>query len=202
MNSHSWTIASVPANSAGPIERAGLTEVPVAGIATKWIAASVRPIASGASAGCSMRSSVTARITITKTAVSTSSSRNAAQAAYAGALVAEEVLAHVALGVEALEALHEQEQHERAEDRADELGDDVEADLAPGQPAADRGADRDRRVEVRAGDPPERVDHHHTARPKVEADGGDVVVAPASPAKTHRAAAEEHEDEGPDAPRR
>ena len=66
MNSHSWTIASVPAKSAGPIERAGLTDVPVAGIATKWIIGSARPIASGASAGCSLRSSVTARITSTK----------------------------------------------------------------------------------------------------------------------------------------
>ena len=39
MNSHSWTIASLPAEEPTPIERAGLTEVPVAGMATKWIAA-------------------------------------------------------------------------------------------------------------------------------------------------------------------
>ena len=32
MNSHSWTIASVPAKSATPIERAGFTDVPVAAI--------------------------------------------------------------------------------------------------------------------------------------------------------------------------
>ena len=32
MNSQSWTIASVPANSATPIDRAGFTDVPVAAI--------------------------------------------------------------------------------------------------------------------------------------------------------------------------
>ena len=32
MNSHSWMIASVPANSPTPIERAGFTDVPVAPI--------------------------------------------------------------------------------------------------------------------------------------------------------------------------
>ena len=81
MNSQSWTIASPPANRAGPMERAGLAEVPVAGIATKWIAVSVRPIASGASAGCSKRSSVTARMTVTKVAVMSTSRRNAAHQA-------------------------------------------------------------------------------------------------------------------------
>ena len=77
MNTHSCCNAWVPSKSAGPMERAGLTEVPVAGIATKWIAASVKPIARGASAGCSLRTSVTARITNTKTAVRIASSTSA-----------------------------------------------------------------------------------------------------------------------------
>ena len=47
MNSHSWTIASVPAKTPTPIERAGLTEVPVALIEAKWIIARDRPMASG-----------------------------------------------------------------------------------------------------------------------------------------------------------
>ena len=47
MNSHSWTMASMPAKTPTPIERAGLTEVPVSAIEAKWIIASVRPMASG-----------------------------------------------------------------------------------------------------------------------------------------------------------
>ena len=81
MNSHSWTIASLPAKRAGPIERAGFTEVPVSGIVAKWIIASDRPMASGARAGCSLRSSVTARITIRKTQVVTASTSSAAHQA-------------------------------------------------------------------------------------------------------------------------
>ncbi len=63
MNSQSWMIASLPAKIPTPMERAGLTEVPVRLIDAKWIIARVRPIAAGARAGCSLRASVTARIT-------------------------------------------------------------------------------------------------------------------------------------------
>ena len=78
MNNHSCAMASTPAKRAGPIERAGFTDVPVRGMVAKWIIASVRPMASGARAGCSLRSSVTARITIRKTKVVTASTRRAA----------------------------------------------------------------------------------------------------------------------------
>ena len=81
MNSHSWMIASLPAKSAGPIERAGFTDVPVSGIVAKWIIASVKPMASGARAGCSLRSSVTARMATKKTSVVTTSTRKAAHQA-------------------------------------------------------------------------------------------------------------------------
>src|SRR6516162_2502798 len=43
-NSQSWAIYSPPANSAGPVLRAGLTEVLVTGIETRWIKVSARPI--------------------------------------------------------------------------------------------------------------------------------------------------------------
>ena len=81
MNSHSWAMASTPAKRAGPIERAGFTEVPVSGIVAKWIIASDRPMAKGARAGCSLRSSVTARIAIRNTRVVTASTRKAAHQA-------------------------------------------------------------------------------------------------------------------------
>ena len=51
MNTQSCDIASPPTQNAGPIERAGLTDTPVTLIPTRWIAASVRPIASPAKPG-------------------------------------------------------------------------------------------------------------------------------------------------------
>ena len=62
MNSHSWTIASPPANRAGPMERAGFTEVLSIGMLTRWIRVSTRPMASGAKP-LGARVSVTPRIT-------------------------------------------------------------------------------------------------------------------------------------------
>ena len=81
MNSQSWMIASAPANRPTPIDRAGFTDVPVAAIEAKWIIVSARPIASGASAGCSLRSSVTSEDHHTKIIVISVSSRNAAHQA-------------------------------------------------------------------------------------------------------------------------
>src|SRR5271165_3616689 len=43
-NSQSWAMYSPPANSAGPVLRAGLTEVLVTGIDTRWIKVRARPI--------------------------------------------------------------------------------------------------------------------------------------------------------------
>ncbi len=45
MNSHSWLSAVPPSNSAGPIERAGLTEVPSSGMPTRWTTVSATPMA-------------------------------------------------------------------------------------------------------------------------------------------------------------
>src|SRR5215218_6086082 len=47
-NSQSCAIAQPPTNSAGPVLRAGLTEVLVIGMLTKWIRVRPRPIAKGA----------------------------------------------------------------------------------------------------------------------------------------------------------
>ena len=62
MNSHSWAMASPPANSAGPIDRAGFTDVLVIGIDTRWISVSESPIAIGANPR-GARVSVVPRIT-------------------------------------------------------------------------------------------------------------------------------------------
>src|SRR3978361_1707039 len=43
-NNQSWPTYSAPANNAGPVLRAGLTEVLVTGIDTRWISVSARPM--------------------------------------------------------------------------------------------------------------------------------------------------------------
>ena len=62
MNSQSWAMASPPANRAGPIDRAGFTDVLVTGMLTRWISVSASPMASGANP-LSARLSVTPMIT-------------------------------------------------------------------------------------------------------------------------------------------
>src|SRR5262245_16200107 len=47
-NSQSCAIAQPPTNSAGPVLRAGFTDVLVTGIETRWINVSASPMASGA----------------------------------------------------------------------------------------------------------------------------------------------------------
>ena len=71
-NSHSWPRASAPANNAGPVERAGFTEVFVTGMLTRWIRVSDKPMASGANPR-GARVSVEPRITSRKNAVRTTS---------------------------------------------------------------------------------------------------------------------------------
>ena len=48
MKSQSCSIAAEPAKRAGPMERAGFTDVFVTGIDTRWMRVSASPIASGA----------------------------------------------------------------------------------------------------------------------------------------------------------
>ena len=81
MKTQSCSSAQPPANTAGPKLRAGFTEVFVTGMLMRWIRASVRPMASGASpAGA--RPSVAPWITSTKTKVSTTSMMIAAVSEY------------------------------------------------------------------------------------------------------------------------
>ena len=48
MKSHNWANARPPSKRAGPMLRAGLTEVPVMGMQTIWTSTSVKPMASPA----------------------------------------------------------------------------------------------------------------------------------------------------------
>ena len=56
MNSHSCSIAQPPTNSAGPMLRAGLTDVLVIGMPTRWISTSTSPIGIPANATLAIRS--------------------------------------------------------------------------------------------------------------------------------------------------
>ena len=66
-------------NRAGPIERAGLTDVPSSGMPTRWIAVSIRPIASPAKPR-SRGPSVTSSTTNTSRNVKMTSRRSAPEA--------------------------------------------------------------------------------------------------------------------------
>ena len=76
-NNHSCSIAAPPTNNAGPVERAGFTDVFVTGIEIRWISVRHRPMAIGANpAGA--RLSVAPRMTNRKKNVITTSHTSAA----------------------------------------------------------------------------------------------------------------------------
>ena len=76
MNSHSCSSAHPPTNSAGPMLRAGLTDVFVIGMPTRWISVSTRPIGMPANATLAILSVAASTVKIRK-AVRIASARNA-----------------------------------------------------------------------------------------------------------------------------
>ncbi|MCY1309847.1 hypothetical protein D9M70_599830 [compost metagenome] len=80
-NSHSSDTAYDGPNSAGPVLRAGFTEVLVTGIDTRWISVRHRPMAMPAKPAAARRA-VAPRITIRNTAVITTSLMSAAVMLY------------------------------------------------------------------------------------------------------------------------
>ena len=190
MNSHSCTIASLPAKMSAPIERAGFTDVPVRGMVAKWIIDSESPMANGARAGCSLRSSVTARISDHEDEGGDGLDEERRPPREPAAVVAEAVLPEVALGAEPVEALPDDPQHVPPNSAADELTAHVEGSLRPGQSAAEGRAEGHGGVEVATGDPADGVRHHQHGEPEGEA-GGDHLAA----GRQGRADAEEDEDE-------
>lgn len=77
MNSHSCDSAVPPSNSAGPMLRAGLTDVPVIGIHTMCMSTSVNPMASPPRLPAPFSLSVAPSTTKTKMKVNTASAINA-----------------------------------------------------------------------------------------------------------------------------
>ena len=169
MNSHSWPIASPPANSAGPIERAGFTDVLVTGIDTRWIRVSDSPIAIGAKpAG---RAGVGgAEDDVEEERSEHDLDQQAGQQLVAVRRAVAVAVAREAGGdrVEAVLAVGDDPQHGRGDDRGHHLDHEVGRHLAPREAPPDRQPDGHRRVEVAAGDVPDGVGHHQHAEPEGE----------------------------------
>ncbi len=124
--------------SAGPVLRAGFTEVLVTGMLTRWIRVSASPIAIGAKP-CGARSSVEPTMTSRKPSVSTTSIRNPEPSLYPpGEPAPKPFCARPRIGqAEGRVALGDQQQHERPQQRPGDLRDHVRDDVARGKrPAA------------------------------------------------------------------
>ena len=112
-NSQSWPIAQAPANSAGPVLRAGLTEVLVTGIEMRWISVNPRPMAIGAKP-TGAREWVEPMMMNRNIIVSTSSVEEAGgEAVMAGRMVAVAVGRETLGGVEAGRAAGDEIEHHR-----------------------------------------------------------------------------------------
>ena len=180
MNSHSWMIASLPANRPTPIERAGLTDVPVEADRRE-----VDHRQRQADRGRRQRRVLVAGVGHREDHVEEDRGQD-----------------HLERGTPPTRRSRCRRRRRRsgpgrcrrrrsrrcpctrtnsarpATIAPTELRADVDRDLAPGHPAAERGADRDGRVEVGAGDPAEGVGAGQDGQPERQP-GRDVVAAAA-----------------------
>src|SRR5215210_4382911 len=148
-NSQSWASAHPPTNSAGPVLRAGFTEVFVIGMPTRWIRVSPKPIASGANP--------TGALPCVAPMMMKEHHRqdDLGEQAREQAILARRVLA-VAVGGKALREIKlGRPACDGVEDgggyhRADDLGHDVGRDILGWETPARSKADCDSRIEVAA----------------------------------------------------
>ena len=160
-NSQSWLSAQPPTNSAGPVLRAGFTEVFVTGMETRWISVRPSPMASGANPAGALPW-VEPMMMNRNTAVMTNSmSESSAKPVLAGRMLRVAVGGKSLRDVEAGRAARDRVEHRGRHDRADHLRDHVRHDLTGWKPTAGCKPDRDGRIEVAAGDVPDRVGHRH-----------------------------------------
>ena len=182
-DSHSWSIASPPAKSAGPMERAGFTDAPVSGIVVKWIIDNDKPIASGAE--CGMFVALVGHGEDHQQEDERSVTQLHEQGRPPGepetTVVAEGVLADPPSELEARDARRSSNSDRAGADRPDELRADVRRHLRPREPATDRCSHRDRGVEVAARDAPDRVGHHQDGQAEARPGTTSAPVASAVP---------------------
>ncbi len=155
-NSHSWSTAMAGPNSAGPVLRAGLTEVLVTGIETRWIKVRHKPIASAAEA----RGAVPGRRAEDHDQED-GGQHDLGQQRRLEAEAARRMFAE-AVGREAADlgarlAGGDHVEHEGRGDGAEHLGDDVAGQLGGAEAPADHQAHRHGGIEVAPGDRAEGI---------------------------------------------
>ena len=167
MNSQTWASGSPPANSAGPSERAGLTEVPVSGMPTRCTAVSARPIASPAKPGRGGPAGDQQDHRHEDEGEQHLEDEGAAQADGGAVVVGAE---RAGLVGDVAEAAGQQLQDRRAGDAAGELGDPVVGRLGRRHALREQHAEGDRRVDVAAGDRADRVGQREQRQAEREGD--------------------------------
>ena len=144
--------------SAGPIERAGLTEVPVMLMPTRWMAASVSPIARPAKP-VGANGWVTPRMqTRNRNVADHLEHEGRDDAVFADIARAPAVLAERASPPLRLAGQDEIE-HDRCDDRPENLRDPVADHVGDAHPAGDIDAEAHRGIDVAARDRPDAVGH-------------------------------------------
>ena len=150
--SQSWLSAQPLTKIAGPVLRAGLTEVLVMGMLMRWISVRQRPMAMGAKP-LGARSSVAPRMTRRKKAVrSTSADEAGEEGVAAGGVVGVAVGGEAAGEGEAGFAACDDVEDAGGCDGPEDLGDDVGGQLGDGEAPGGDQADGDSGVEMAAGD--------------------------------------------------
>ena len=176
-NSQSWPIYAPPANSAGPVLRAGLTEVLVTGIEMRWMRVRARPIGMPAKPAAAPFDVVPMMTKRKKNVITTSVRKQLPRPVFAGAEIAIAIGGETA-GDPAGLARCDQPQYHGGDDGADHLGDDVGDDVLAGAAPGAPQADGDRRVEVAARDVTDGISHgqHGQAECKGNAEKADPEV--------------------------
>ena len=194
--SQSWPTAPVSAKKATAVERAGLTEVLVTGIETRWMSVSARPMAMPAKPAGALRAGRAEDDEDEARGQDELDQEAGEEAVAAGRVGAVAVRGEAAGGPVGLAGGDEVED-DRGDEAADHLGDPVGDELAPGEAAADGEAERDRRVEVAAGDRADGVGHGEHGQAEGERDAGEADAELGEAGGEHgAAAAAEHEPEG------
>ena len=202
MNSQSCTTRSgfdpIP-TSAGPIERAGLTEVPVMLMPTRWM--TTKRQADGEAGEAGRRE----RVRDAENADQEQEGRNHledegrndvvfAEVARAPAVLAKPAIPSLSL------AGQDEIEHDRGDDRPEHLGDPVTDHLLGGHAAGDEHAEADRRIDVAARDGADAVGHGDDGKAEGAGDPEQIDGRGARPHSPddRRSAPEEHQGEGAD----
>ncbi len=174
-NSQSCCSAAPPTNSAGPVERAGLTDVLVTGIEIRWIKVNASPMAIGAKptgarpCGCAEDNHQEHE------GQQKLDDQRRAQAIFARRTVAIAVGGKSTDAREIGLAADDKVEHRRCYDRAGDLREDIRDKIPAVEFAGSEQAHRNGGIEVATGNAAHRISHgeHGQAKSKRNADKSD-----------------------------